>query len=90
MYALYCSGVKCIHPLANVQVSFGGLGVTVSDEQLYMTADSMMAVGLAERKGITVPEAREIISGSRSTSPANAMGIPYLMAQCCISEIRPL
>jgi len=59
-----------------VQVSFGGLGVRVSDEQLHMTADSMIAVGLAERKGITVPEAREIINGSRSTSPADAKGMP--------------
>lgn len=62
-----------------MQVSFGGLGVRVSDEQLHMTADSMMAVGLAERNGITVPEAREIISGSRSTSSADATGMPLSM-----------
>lgn len=42
-----------------VQVSFGGLKIRVSEEQLHEAGDSMMAVALARQMDITIVQARD-------------------------------
>ena len=58
-------------------MSFAGLEIKVSEEQLHEAGDSMMAMALAQQKGITVLQAREMMdlcgSGNLAGSSSGAV-----------------
>ena len=70
---------------ASAQVSFGGLGVKVSDEQLQEAADSMLASGIASRGGVSVVQARKSISAAASARLAASSALePQVRNQCFV------
>lgn len=58
------------------QVSFGGLKIKVSEEQLHEAGDSMMAVALARQMDITIVQARDRmdLGGSEKNSGYSTSG----------------
>ena len=75
--------------LLHVQVSFGGLGLKVTDEQLLEAARSMMADALAAR-GVPIHVARESVKGLGLTETASGVQMDAASASRCSAAQRSL
>ena len=70
-----------------MQVSFGGLGLKVTDEQLLEAARSMMADALAAR-GVPIHIARESVRGLGLAETDSGVHMSAASALRCITALR--
>ena len=71
---------------APLQVSFGGLGLKVTDAQLHEAARSMLADAIAVKRGVPIAIARESVCSSGGSTPIETAS----SGVCCPSSALTL